>query len=701
MKIITSVLRKNLFAAFFFSLQIVSAQNPIWMNFTNGDMITDLEGDGNILWVGTGGGLLKYDKTLAQETFYNKANSGLPQNYISSLATEAGGILWLTTDAGLSSFDGTSWNLYDTSNSGLTSPYILDVDVDQNGTKWIATGSGLVSFDGTSWTVYDTSNSNLSGQNVLRIFISPSGEKWLVTYYGLERFDGTNWTLYNSIDAPWLHNTTDIAFKNNDVYVATHGDFGQGAGLIKFDGTTWSTFDPLNSGLPFYGVQCLDFDTTGNLWIGNHPSFGFPTALVMYDGNNWTADSTGVPGMLMKLLIDQGNKIFTGTEGQGLFEYSGSTFSKINTSNSGLNLGGGNELCIDDVQDIWTVNTHGFAHFDRQSWNVFDSSQSNFLNSNVFCIARDHSNGTWIGTQEGVIKFDGANWTRWDTSNSQLTNQFISAIAVDPDNATWVGTNSAPFKFDGTNWIDYFANAGSNINDVFVTDDGDVWMGSPGYGLNRFDRISTWTNYTPTWGGNFQAGALDKNGNVWYGGSNLHRWDGNNWTMFGTADGLPWNFITALAVDTNNILWIGTQSGLSSFDGNVFTNYFRRNSGLTADYISDIDVDGFNNKWIGTSDGISVYNESGVVMAVGKSVEPNKGIRFYPNPASEEITVMCESYKAGMQLVITDILGNEVYSSKISSSNSKIDVSKLNSGVYTGIINNGESRLVAGKIIIR
>ena len=672
------------------------------MNFTNGDMITDLAENGNVLWVATSGGVVKYDKVTTQTTFYNQGNSGLPRNQITAFDVEANGNLWLVTQAGLSLFDGIQWTLYDTTNSSLPDQNIVDVAIDQNGLKWLASSVGLISFDGASWSVYDTSHTDINSNYVLRIFISPSNEKWAITSSGLERFDGNNWTLYNFTVAPYsFYNTTDMAFKGNDVYLCTHGSFGQGEGLVHFDGNVWSDYSPSNSGLPYMRTECLDLDTAGNLWIGNSDSWGGPVALVKFDGVNWTADSTGLPQLINHLVVDNDNRFFAGTESFGLSTYDGADFIKINTSNSGLNSGGGYELCIDEVQDMWTVNSNGIAHFDRQTWNLFDSSNSSFLNSGVFCIARDHTGGTWIGTNEGVVKFDGTTWTRWDTSNSQLTNMSIKAITVDADNATWVATTSAPFKFDGANWTDYFANAGSYIVDVFVTDDSDVWMGSPGYGLNRFDRISTWTNYTPPMGGNFQAGALDKNGNVWYGGSYLNRWDGNNWTSFSTADGLPWDIVTALAVDTNNILWIGTQNGLSSYDGNGFTNYFVRNSGLTSDYISDIDVDGFNNKWICTSYGISVYNENGVVMSIDKPLNQDHGIHLYPNPANEVLNVNCNSFAKGMLFTIYNLLGSEVCSSELTSNFTKIDVSDLAAGVYTGNISSGDEKRFTGKIVIR
>jgi len=62
------------------------------------------------------------------------------------------------------------------------------------------------------------------------------------------------------------------------------------------------------------------------------------------------------------------------------------------------------------------------------------------------------------------------------------------------------------------------------------------------------------------------------------------------------------NTITTIAVDNNNLKWIGTSgSGIVSFDGINFTTYDNTNSPIPFERISSIYVDDLNNKWIGTT----------------------------------------------------------------------------------------------------
>ena len=167
----------------FFSVSF--AQNPEWVNYTNGDRVYALIEDGDYIWAGTLGGLVKIDKISGETAFYNKANSGLPYNRVESITIDGSGNKWIGTyGGGLASFDGIDWTVYNTSNSGLPDNDVVSITIDGSGNKWIGTYGGLASFDGTNWTVYNTSNSGLPDNYVFSIAIDGSGNKWIGTYGG-------------------------------------------------------------------------------------------------------------------------------------------------------------------------------------------------------------------------------------------------------------------------------------------------------------------------------------------------------------------------------------------------------------------------------------------------------------------------------------------------------------------------------------
>lgn len=86
--------------------------------------------------------------------------------------------------------------------------------------------------------------------------------------------------------------------------------------------------------------------------------------------------------------------------------------------------------------------------------------------------------------------------------------------------------------------------------------------------------------------------------------------DTNTWVDYQTSNsGIKTNFLSCVAVDDNNIKWIGTfDRGIISFDETAFNNYDKTNSPLPNNNILAITVDNSNRKWIGTSGGLAVLN---------------------------------------------------------------------------------------------
>jgi len=162
------------------------SQTQEWIGFTSGKEILCLAEEGQYLWVGTNGGLVKLNKLTGEFIVYGKWNSGLPINYVRAIAIDGQGNKWIGTEGGgLAKFDGVNWTVYNTSNSGLPDNWVYAIAIDGQGNKWIGTWDrGLVKFDGVNWTVYNTSNSGLPDNYVRAIAIDGQGNKWIGTKGG-------------------------------------------------------------------------------------------------------------------------------------------------------------------------------------------------------------------------------------------------------------------------------------------------------------------------------------------------------------------------------------------------------------------------------------------------------------------------------------------------------------------------------------
>jgi|SRR6478609_6686898 len=105
----------------------------------------------------------------------------------------------------------------------------------------------------------------------------------------------------------------------------------------------------------------------------------------------------------------------------------------------------------------------------------------------------------------------------------------------------------------------------------------------------------------------------DSKGNLWFGsiGEGVVRYDVKTLTYFSNPDGLYSSSVFAINEDKNGNLWIGTDQGVYKYDGTTFRNYNQKD-GLSRVDISrkSILVDKLGTVWIGTHGGIFLYNPS-------------------------------------------------------------------------------------------
>jgi Tol biopolymer transport system component len=438
-----------------------------WAVYTSGANVNAIVDDGGYLWVGSYGGLARLNKTTGDMTHYNTANSGLPDNMISSIAKDIDGDLWIGTDNGLAKFDGTNWIGYDRNNSPLPRNDISCLAIDAEGNKWIGVFmGGLIRFDGINWTVYDTPIDDFRS-----ISIDSAGNKWIGGYAdgGLAKFDGTNWTVYNQDNSGLPGKWADC------ITIDADGDLWMGSeGLVRFDGTNWTTYNEANSPLPSNRIRCLAIDTFGNKWIGTYKGFA------KFDGTDWTLYSAAE---LLGFLDEDVYSVAVDADGMtwvgfycGLAKFDGTDWTVYTTGNSLLPDNYVTSIEIDESDNKW-IGTFwgGLVKSDGMNWIIYNTNNSDIPNNGVWIQTIDNEGAVWMNVWNSkcLVKFDGTNWAVYDKGNSGLPEGYVENVAVDPDNNKWMVVHS----YEITAWDPVWSSNGTQI--AFTSNrngNADIWI---------------------------------------------------------------------------------------------------------------------------------------------------------------------------------------------------------------------------------
>lgn len=363
-------------------------------------------------------------------------------------------------------------------------------------------------------------------------------------------------------------------------------------------------------------------------------------------------------------------------------------------------------------------------------------------------------------TQPGLMLFEDEKWSSIEKVNTPLwqANNIwdMISVSIDPNDENKIavgGVSVTPLSIidRSTNTVtDTFGVANSSLekfanNSIFITsltydDNGNLWIAN-GYSTKPLKMLSKEGQWY-----SFGLGAVasnkptrkifcDYSGNIWMSvfnvgligynpGSSTTSASDDKTILLNTGDytgNLPSNVVTAIAMDFDNKLWIGTDNGF----GILYNSDAAFNAGagdyniqrpkidvngevdyiLGSLYITDIEIDGANRKWIATANsGIILLSDDGLKVIKHFTIEDSplisnnildieinqntgeifivtdlglmsyrgdatyedanySNVKIFPNPARPDfdglITIQGIRYDSDVK--ITDVAGNVVY----------------------------------------
>jgi len=184
-----------------------------------------------------------------------------------------------------------------------------------------------------------------------------------------------------------------------------------------------------------------------------------------------------------------------------------------------------------------TVGLIGSASicFGQQSPFIAYTTQDGLAQSQIRAIQQDHQGYLWVGSLGGLSRFDGISFVNYSSQDGLISNK-VNCLHLG-NKHLWVGTTGGISKLEGTSLKpislpDRFVR--SEVLDIVESSNGALWIALNGDGLLRYED--------------------------------------DKFHAYGTDEGLIDLFIRSIEIDPIGNLWVGSKSGVTTYDGKTFSS---------------------------------------------------------------------------------------------------------------------------------
>jgi len=471
---------------------------------------------------------------------YLYSSSLLSSNQVTCLAQDKDGYLWVGTDHGLNKFDGYHFKSYyctPGNSSSLLSNAISTLFVDKGGCLWVGTSKGLMAYDKKRDCFI---NYQKTGSSPRISCIVQTGDESILAGtagYGLYKVVEKNQTLDSLTNCV----PKDAPYYINRIYLDENGNIWKSGA----DSTIYK------------------YDIAKQTFIKIHSPYGIPTALIKYregmlvvcqrglalysngymDTRYFDLGDSHIDGANLRCAVtdDRGN-LYIGSLGKGLFKVeSGSRrIERVKSPIPSFDLASANvfALFVDKDNNLWTgCPGMGVFMIPEQS-NIFNywslSSQQYNISSSITSACLGDNGHIWCSVQNnGIFEFS----SEGKIVSHPETPPNTCFIYRDREGTFWTGSISGLFKFSPEkNSFQHCVSFYSNYINAMADDEKRVYFSAFGHGLGVYNKKDgSFVNFRTSVGHN--------------------------------SDGVLCNdWIQTIFIDSKGILWLGTSSGLCTYD---------------------------------------------------------------------------------------------------------------------------------------
>lgn len=458
-------------------------------------------------------------------------------------------------------------------------------------------GGGIFKFNKDKFQVFPING--LKSNEIVQCFLTDkSGKLWIGT-------SSSGVFIYNSLSKSIQQLTENEGLCRNNIISILEDDWGNiwlgssGGGISRYNGQVFIHYNN-KTGLPGKNVYSCVQTPDSTIWLGS--SAPGITALKDQSINQYNAGN-GFTDAKIKFLhySSHHNKLFIGTEGDGLWTYSNNTFirEEVISEYTGKWI----KHIFQDEENRLFISTasKGVICLDQDLRYSFTLNKSNHLPNNRINSSVYANGHLWIATEgDGLVYYNENNHnTTIFTTKNKIPSNIIRCLELDEYNRVWIGTPSGTGYFTTKNPVFTPISLPDGHQNIYLLThkNSTVYFGSAkGLVKKNYSENTLLTTSTFTYNEGFNGIECSQNG-VGHGI--------NNTILFGTINGLSIfqpafeqfnNLAPRLSFVQVNLFYENLLNKQTALNHPVF-NYQQNHLGFKFIGINQLNPDGVKYQW--------------------------------------------------------------------------------------------------------